>query len=279
MRESRRLDGSVTEMFAVIGDIALSRRRLAWLGGLVALSSLPGCDGGSALDPEAFRKRPGSSGTAISERSSSADALERLQTGNVRFAAGQATHPRQGVAARQATAEHQQPWALIHGCVDSRVVPELTFDLGIGEVFTTRTAGAVLDDTIVGSMEFALGEPYGVGLIVVLGHTGCGAVTATVDALKAAPSHPSAPGEVADIVHEIVPVARRVRPVADREAFVDEVVRVNTVAVCDAVVRRSTIIRDAVEAGLVRVVPAVYDLATGRVGWQPDVAGARDRTR
>jgi carbonic anhydrase len=164
-------------------------------------------------------------------------------------------------------AEHQHPWALLHGCVDSRVAPELVFDQGVGDVFTTRNAGAILDDTIVGSMEFALSAPYEVPLVVILGHTGCGAVTATIEALVAAPRRPTAPGEVQDIVDEIAPVARRVRPSADPAGRVDAVVRANTRAVAAALVQRSTIVREAVEAGRTRVVPAVYDLSTGRVDW------------
>ena len=104
-------------------------------------------------------------------------------------------------------------------------------------------------------------------LIVILGHTGCGAVTAGVDAMQADPSNPSAPGEVLDIVNEIVPIARQVPPNRDKAAFVDDVVRANSIAVAGALVRRSKIIREAVDAGRTRVIPAVYDLATGRVSW------------
>jgi len=117
-------------------------------------------------------------------------------------------------------------------------------------------------------MEFAVGSPYAVPVIVIMGHTGCGAVTATVEALTASPSRPSVPGEVLDIVREIAPVARRVPGDDDQTAYVDAVVRANTVAVADALVRRSAIIRKAVDHGRTRVVPAVYDLGTGRVDWE-----------
>jgi carbonic anhydrase len=176
-------------------------------------------------------------------------------------------HPHQSTQARGAVAGHQEPWALIHGCVDSRVSPELVFDQGIGDVFSARTAGAVLDDTIVGSMEFAASAPYAVPLIVILGHTGCGAVTATVEALAKAPRDPQAPGEVADILREIAPVAGQVRRLGDQAAYVDEVVRANAVAVSKALLARSKIIRAAVAEGRTRVVPAVYDLGSGRVEW------------
>lgn len=253
----------------------LSRRSLLGLGGLVAVSSLTACQSDQASGGHS------SAGSSVTPRTttepatglSPAAALDRLKAGNDRFASGRATHPNQGAEAREAVAEHQHPWALVHGCVDSRVAPELVFDQGVGDVFTTRTAAAVLDDTIVGSMEFALSSPYEVPLIVILGHTGCGAVTATVDALEADPARPTAPGEVLDILNEIVPVARRVQPNADKAAYVDNVVRANTVTVAEALVRRSKIVRGAVDAGRTRVVPAVYDLETGRVDWQPDITG------
>jgi len=254
-------------------EAALGRRHVLGLGGLVAVSSLTACqsDGTTGSHGADGSKAPHGTSKAATTVSP-ADALDRLKAGNARFATGEATHPHQGVDARESVAEHQHPWALIHGCVDSRVPPELVFDQGVGDVFTTRTAAAILDDTIVGSMEFALGKPYAVPLIVILGHTACGAVTASVDALHANPSRPTAPGEVLDIVKEIVPVARRVRPDADKAAYIDDVVRANTVAVAEALVRRSAIVRKAVDAGRTRVVPAVYDLGTGRVDWQPDLA-------
>lgn len=239
---------------------ALSRRGFVALGGLVAASSVAACG----------RDQPAAPPVARTHAATPEDARRRLEEGNSRFASGTAAHPRQGTAAREAVAVHQHPWALVHGCVDSRVSPELVFDQGIGDVFTTRTAGAVLDDTIVGSMEFAVGAPYAVPLVVILGHTGCGAVTGTVRALAAARGgRPQAPGEVIDIVREIAPVARSVQPHADEAQHVDAVVRANTRAVAAALLERSAIVREAVASGRTRVVPAVYDLATGTVAWLP----------
>ncbi|GHD12497.1 carbonic anhydrase [Zhihengliuella salsuginis] len=241
---------------------ATSRRNLlAGVGALAALSGLAACAPAAAPEstPTPSTPVPGTP----------EEALERLKTGNERFAASAAKHPNQGADARAGTAEHQAPWALVHGCVDSRVAPELVFDQGIGDIFTTRTAGAVLDDTLVGSMEFAAGSPYEVPVLVILGHTGCGAVTATVEAVAAAPDNPRAPGEVADIVDEIAPVVRAADPVEDQKAFIDAVVAANTLAVAEALVERSQIIRDAVEAGRTRVIAAVYDLDTGLVDWEP----------
>lgn len=244
----------------------LSRRGLLGLGGLVAVPSLAGCQDQAGAGKAATEHTPATA-TPTAAPASPAEALERLRAGNDRFRGGRAEHPRQDADARADVAEHQHPWALVHGCVDSRVAPELVFDQGVGDLFTTRTAGAVLDDTLVGSMEFAVGSPYAVPVLVILGHTGCGAVTGTVDALAASRSDPTAPGEVLDIVREIAPVARQVAPDDDKAAYVDAVVRANTVSVAEALVRRSAIIREAVDAGRTRVVPAVYDLGTGRVDW------------
>lgn len=235
---------------------ASRRSLLAGAGALAALTGLAAC-------------APAAAPAGVQAPSTPEEALDLLKAGNERFAAGDAKHPNQGSEARTGVADHQAPWALVHGCVDSRVAPELVFDQGIGDVFTTRTAGAVLDDTIVGSMEFAVGSPYEVPVLVILGHTGCGAVTATVKAVAADPDDPQAPGEVADIVDEIAPLVRAADPVADRAAFIDDVVRANTLAVAEALVERSQIIRDAVDAGRTRVVAAVYDLETGLVDWAP----------
>jgi carbonic anhydrase len=249
----------------------LSRRgALALLGasGLSLTASLTGCRG------QEVAHEGGPASSTPSPSRTPREALARLRDGNARFAAGRPAHPRQDGPARSAVAEHQHPWAIVHGCVDSRVAPELLFDQGIGDLFTTRAAGAVLDDTTVGSMEFAVSLPYAVPLVVVLGHTGCGAVAATLDALAANPAHPSAPGEIGDIVARIAPVARRataaggVADPADEAARIDAVVRAHTRAVARSLVRRSAIIREAVDTGRTRVVAATYDLHTGAVGWE-----------
>lgn len=253
-------------------QIEVSRRLalgIVGLGGLTAALALSGCQSQPATTGAASSSSPSPSPGAARPRTP-AEALARLKDGNARFVAGSAIHPDQDAEDRHAVAEHQQPWALVHGCVDSRVSPELLFDQGIGDLFVTRTAGAVLDDTIVGSMEFGTGSPYEVPVLVILGHTGCGAVTATVDAVEANRENPAAPGEVIDIVNEIAPVVRRTKPLADKAAYIDEVVRSNAISVVDALLERSKIIRDAVDAGRTKVVPAVYDLDTGQVTWLSD---------
>jgi carbonic anhydrase len=111
-----------------------------------------------------------------------AEALRLLQAGNARFVADKPL--RRDLAAQvKATSNGQYPFAAVLGCIDSRVPPELVFDTGIGDIFSTRTAGNVLDDEILGGLEFAA-KVSNVRLIVVLGHTQCGAVKGACDAVE-----------------------------------------------------------------------------------------------
>src|SRR4029434_4567942 len=107
----------------------------------------------------------------------------RLAAGNARFVAGNLEHPNQSPARRTKLAEGQRPFAIILGCSDSRTAPEVVFDQGLGDLFVVRTAGNVVDDVALGSIEYAA-EHLGASLIVVLGHENCGAVKATLDGGK-----------------------------------------------------------------------------------------------
>lgn len=252
--------------------VQLNRRRFfTAAGGMLALAGLAACASpqSSVTAPTPVAERLPAAAKA---RSSPGEALEMLKVGNSRFAEGRPEHPNQTSQLRSGLAGHQEPWGLVHGCVDSRVSPELVFDQGIGDLFVTRTAGAVLDDTIVGSMEFAVSSPYEVPVIVILGHTACGAVTGTLAALEKNPKSPKAPGEMIDFISEIAPAAREVKPVPDKSEHVNNVVRMNTVEVAAALLERSEIIRKAVNAGRTEVIAAVYDLQTGLVDWNPVVA-------
>ena len=109
-------------------------------------------------------------------------AWKSLREGNERFVSGTQQHPSQGIAHRAKLVEAQHPTAVIFGCGDSRVAAELIFDAGLGDMFVVRTAGHVVDPSVLGSIEYAV-EVLNVPLIVVLGHDKCGAVKATIDAL------------------------------------------------------------------------------------------------
>jgi carbonic anhydrase len=111
-----------------------------------------------------------------------AQAWQRLQEGNARFVADRMDHPSQGADRRAALAQEQHPYAVLFGCSDSRVAAEIIFDQGLGDLFVVRTAGQVLDTTVIGSIEYGV-DILGAPLVVVLGHDRCGAVGAATQAL------------------------------------------------------------------------------------------------
>src|SRR5271163_4847854 len=128
-------------------------------------------------------------------------AWKSLKEGNERFVAGQPEHPSQSVQHRASLAKGQNPTAVIFGCGDSRVAAELIFDQGLGDMFVVRTAGHVVDSSVLGSIEYAV-QMLSVPLIVVLGHDRCGAVKATLDALDGG----DVPGgSIRSIVEKVTP--------------------------------------------------------------------------
>jgi carbonic anhydrase len=131
------------------------------------------------------------------------EALKVLMDGNARFVATKATYPNQSAERRTTLAGGQHPIAVILSCSDSRVPPELVFDQGLGDLFTIRVAGNVADDAVIGSIEYAV-EHLGSTLVMVLGHEKCGAVAATLDALK---TGGAVPGHLPSLVDPIRPAA------------------------------------------------------------------------
>jgi carbonic anhydrase len=189
-------------------------------------------------------------------------ALAKLQTGNERFVHA-ATIPAKPTRARRvATAKAQHPFAIIVGCSDSRIPPEMIFDQNIGDLFVVRTAGNLADDFTLGSIEYAV-EHLGARLIVVLGHSRCGAVAAAVES-------ESAPGRIGNIVRDIRPAV---------EAAKDEKGDALVNAIKSNVKRVAKKIGEKAELGSlassVRVVQAYYDLDTGEVTWLNDNRVAR----
>lgn len=187
--------------------------------------------------------------------------LKMLQAGNARFVSGKLRHPHASAQRRGQLTQGQHPKAAILGCADSRVPPELVFDEGLGDLFVVRVAGNVADSVDVGSIEYAV-EHLGVGLVVVLGHHSCGAVKATADAGG------KAEGNIGAIVSEIAPAVEQARAAPGKEGLVDDAVHVNARRTAAALVERSPVLKQAVEEKKVRIVAAVYDLATGKVDWR-----------
>lgn len=252
----------------------LSRRRLLGLGGLTMLSLVAGCadnaparddDRGAATASGAEHSAAASGAGNEDKQPTSDEAWKRLEEGNVRFVSGSLIHPHQDAARRSEVAPHQAPYAFVLGCIDSRVPIETVFDQGLGDLFVGRNAAAILDDTIIGDIEFAVSDPYKVPLVVIVGHTACGAVKATVDAVKANPAAPTAPGKILDIAKEILPAVKATPANPDDKAFVDAVVTTNTRLVAAQLAERSTIVTEAIRAGKLQVVASTYHLDTGKV--------------
>jgi len=188
-----------------------------------------------------------------------AAALARLLAGNRRFLAGRARHPHQSLKDLHELAAGQHPFAVTVGCADSRVSPEVLFDQGLGDIFDNRVAGNIVDDLLLGSIEFAV-EEFGSALIVILGHERCGAISATVDAIE---TGGTAPGHIGVIVEALKPI---VAPVLSRPGDrVENAVRANIHAQAAQLVNRSELIAGHVAAGELRIVGARYDLDDGRV--------------
>lgn len=189
------------------------------------------------------------------------EALDRLMAGNRRFVATQAQRPNQSADVRVKVAGGQLPFAIIFGCSDSRVPPEIVFDQGLGDLFVIRVAGHVLDETALASIEFAVDEfKPPPPLVMVLGHERCGAVTAAVHALTA---HEEAMGHLGALVEPIKMAAEQVRG-APGDA-VDNAVRANVALVVSQLEDSEPILAEKVDADELLIVGARYDLDTGAV--------------
>jgi carbonic anhydrase len=183
------------------------------------------------------------------------EAWRRLEEGNQRFASGHGRAVADYSARRAELAKGQQPFAVIVSCSDSRVGPEIVFDQGLGDLFVIRTAGDVVDDEALGSIEYAV-EHLGSPLIVVLGHSSCGAVTAAVEG-------GSPPGHIGAVTRAIRPAVERTRGQPGDK--VDNAVRQNVRDVVRQLTDDKPILWEYVHEGKLKIVGARYDLATGRV--------------
>lgn len=188
-----------------------------------------------------------------------ATALKRLQDGNARYAANKPTHS-DFSAGRLARSKAQYPFAAILSCADSRVAPEFAFDQGAGELFVCRVAGNFVNTDGLASLEYGV-KVLGVPLIMVLGHTNCGAISATI---KVVQENVTLPGHLPDLVNALKPgieTAIAQKPKDLLAAATVENVRVNAKRLQGA----SPILSQAVADKTVMVVGAVYDIATGKV--------------
>ncbi len=184
-----------------------------------------------------------------------AEILEQLMDGNRRYVGRNLTHQHQDTARISEVAMGQHPLAVILGCSDSRVLPEVIFDCGIGDLFVVRVAGNVLDDVVLGSIEYAI-EHFGICLILVLGHERCGAVTAAVNQLKVN-------GHINAVMSALEPAVALVK-----ESDIDPIeaaVIANVRLTVDRIAASEPLLAKLVNQGKVTVVGARYDLDDGLV--------------
>jgi carbonic anhydrase len=219
------------------------------------------------LFPMAF-VMPARSSRAAKPGLSPGEALKMLKDGNTRYLEGKATHPHQDAARRAMTAgQGQHPFVAVLACSDSRVPPELLFDQGIGDLFVVRVAGNVAATDEIGTLEFV--DSLGIPLLVVLGHSQCGAVTAVVENAKLPPN-------IAALVALIKPAAAKAKadnPEAATETLVSAAVKENVWQAMEDILHKSPLIKAAVKAGKTKLVGAVYELDTGRVQWLGPLPG------
>jgi len=185
----------------------------------------------------------------------SADAaLAKLKEGNLRFASSEVSQSKPTAARRMETAQAQHPFAIIVGCADSRTSPELIFDQNLGDLFVIRTAGNLVDDHALGSIEYAVAH-LGARLIVVLGHQRCGAV-------KAALESDHAPGHIESLVRDIQPAVKAAKGKSGDVLAAAIAENARQVA---AQIKAKAALGDL--AREVHIVSAVYDLDTGKIEW------------
>jgi carbonic anhydrase len=188
--------------------------------------------------------------------------LEELKAGNRRFSSNHSRHPHSNMRWVKKVAPGQHPHAAILGCADSRVPPEILFDQGVGDLFSVRVAGNVANEDELASMEYAV-EHLGVPLLVVLGHTNCGAVSAVCEGTELPPELDHLVAHITDTKNAVAAAAPGMR---GRE-LVQSVVRMNVLRSMADLIRNGPIVREALLEHRIKLAGAVYDLDRGHVEW------------
>ncbi len=185
--------------------------------------------------------------------------LNKLLEGNKRYVSGRLARKDLGSARRDTLAKGQKPSAIVLSCSDSRVPPELLFDQGLGDIFVVRVAGNVVDAVALGSIEYGA-EHLHAPLLFILGHTKCGAVTATLE------SKGKAEGNIGAIVKKIRPAAdRATKKGGTPEQVLDGAIHENLISAYQDLTTKSKIVPHLLEKGELKIVAGVYDIASGKV--------------
>jgi carbonic anhydrase len=193
------------------------------------------------------------------DRMTPGEVIEEMKKGNERFRAGKMV-AQDYLKQQQSTAAGQYPAAVVLGCIDSRAPAEIIFDTGIGDTFNARVAGNVVNDDLLGSMEFACAVA-GARVALVFGHTACGAVKGAIDDVEM--------GNLTGLLARIKPAITATKFDGEKSSknavYVDAVARTNVVLALDNIRRRSPILEDLEKKGSIQIAGAMYDLATGKV--------------
>ena len=277
-----------------LGPYLPGRREALFLIGGGALGAALGA-GGVAI----AGRSPASEDRIDSEELSEREGRERLEAGNARFVAGQSIHPEQSVDRRGSVATDQAPFAAVLTCADSQVPPEVIFDQGLGDLYVVRSSGQVIDHAVLGSLQYGV-ENLKPALLVVLGHTGCSAVEATVQVVEAEKKAAAAKGKVAgkaeakgtaaegaaeghyetadekapSLGGAIATLITAIRPAvveaeetgADTENLVSVSVDINVERIVEQL-KASALLKEASTLRKVKIVGATYSTDSGTVNW------------
>lgn len=188
-------------------------------------------------------------------------ALQKLKEGNDRYVLDHVEHPHEGSQRRVDLSIAQHPFAIVLGCADSRVVPELIFDQGVGDLFVLRIAGNVADDAVIASIEYAV-EHLGTRLVIVMGHERCGAVMAAIN-------HSFSEGKLNSLIGYIEPAVKVGRLI--KGDAIANTVKAHVNLMVEILQSMAPILSHEVENGTLKVIPAYYRLSTGEVDfWNED---------
>ena len=238
-----------------VGNPAVDRRRFL-------NAALAACTIGAPLGFLSIQFAASRAGSLTKEQRDSmtpSQIIDELKKGNERFRTGKMA-PRDYLAEKRSSAAGQYPAAVILGCVDSRVPAEIIFDAGIGDTFNGRVAGNVVNDDLLGSMEFACAVS-GAKLVLVLGHTACGAIKGAIDDVVL--------GNLTGLLARIKPAIPETKFEGEESsknpAYVDAVARTNVKVALQNIRRRSPVLADIEKKGSIQITGAMYDLATGVV--------------
>jgi carbonic anhydrase len=241
----------------------LKLTRVTLAAGIAATVMILGCQ--SSPQSNGTMARNGAASSQVQTKESQTamtpqQALAELKAGNARFVGGNPLH-RDMQADVKATASGQYPFAVVLSCLDSRQPIEIVLDQGIGDIFSARVAGNVLNDDILGSMEFAC-KLSGTKLIAVIGHSNCGAIKGAVDDAQL--------GNLTGLLAKIKPaadaVSADVQPRTSKNyKFVDDVSEANVKLVMQQIRERSPVLKEMIDTGQIGLVGGMYDLSTGKV--------------